>query len=371
MAEAVKTRKGRPPSDKAPFPRCTLLQAIKLAQSINDNNAGQAYSRISLAESIESTPESSFFRNLITASSRYGLTDGSYKSEKIALTSIGLSIVSPRTDDEKNSGLQKALLSPELFNQVYTKFNSHKIPPVELFENTLVRDFNVATIDKKICAELIIKNAEELGIITEIKGSKYLQLEKLGMVEISDKESTPVGEIVEDLDEDTDGESEKIAKRIDPKFLIKPTIFISHSKNIKILEQIKQILSFGEFEYKIAVEQETTAIPIPEKIFGFMRECNCALINVSADEQERKEDGSYGVNPNVLIEIGGAFLLYDKRVILLVDKRVKLPSNLQGLYRSEYEGDELTWDTGIKLQNTLTQFKELLKKGDGKTDDEE
>lgn len=44
-----------------------------------------------------------------------------------------------------------------------------------------------------------------------------------------------------------------------------------------------------------------------------MRQCNCAIINISADEQEKREDGSYGINSNVLIEIGGAFLNYDKK----------------------------------------------------------
>ena len=60
---------------------------------------------------------------------------------------------------------------------------------------------------------------------------------------------------------------------------------------------------------------------------------------------------------NVLIEIGAAFLLYNKRIILLVDKRVQLPSNLQGLAVSYYEGDELSWETGMKLQKALTEFR--------------
>jgi predicted nucleotide-binding protein len=88
-----------------------------------------------------------------------------------------------------------------------------------------------------------------------------------------------------------------------------------------------------------------------------MKQCNCAIINVSADEQEKREDGTYGVNPNVLTEIGGAFLRYDRKVILLVDKRVELTSNLQGLYRCEYEGDELIFSTYLKLQKALTEFK--------------
>lgn len=90
-----------------------------------------------------------------------------------------------------------------------------------------------------------------------------------------------------------------------------------------------------------------------------MRDCDCAIINVSADEQEKRPDETYGINPNVLVEIGAAFLKYNKKVILLVDKRITLPSNLQGLYRSEYEGDELTFSTAMKLQKALTDFRKL------------
>lgn len=88
-----------------------------------------------------------------------------------------------------------------------------------------------------------------------------------------------------------------------------------------------------------------------------MRGCDCAIINISADEQEKMPDGSYKINNNVLIEIGASFLMYNQKVILLVDKRMNLPSNLQGLYRCEYEGSELSWETGIKLTTVLQDFR--------------
>ena len=133
-------------------------------------------------------------------------------------------------------------------------------------------------------------------------------------------------------------------------------MFISHSKNKKIVGQIKQILEFGQFEFVIAEEKETTAIPISEKVFGLMKQCNCAIINLSVDGNT---DDNFHINENVLIEIGAAFLQYNRKVILLVDKRIanKLPSNLHGLYRSEYQGDELSFETAMKLQNSLSDFR--------------
>jgi len=134
-------------------------------------------------------------------------------------------------------------------------------------------------------------------------------------------------------------------------------IFISHGKNMEIVEQIKAVIELANLDYEIAVENETAAIPIPEKVFGAMRRCNSAVICVSADENEKKDDGSYGINQNVLIEIGSAFVLYDKKVILVWDKRISVPSNLQGLYRCEFSGDELGWGTGIKLMKALSSFR--------------
>jgi predicted nucleotide-binding protein len=88
----------------------------------------------------------------------------------------------------------------------------------------------------------------------------------------------------------------------------------------------------------------------------------CAIINISADEERKLADSTFSINENVMIESGAAYLCYDKRIILLADKRIvdKLPSNIKGLYRLTYEGDQLSWDIGMRLQRALTEFREKL-----------
>ena len=80
-------------------------------------------------------------------------------------------------------------------------------------------------------------------------------------------------------------------------------IFFSHGNNMGIIEQIKTLIDLANLEYEVAVETETAAIPIPDKVFGAMRRCNSAVICVSAGENDKKEDGTYGINQNVLIEL--------------------------------------------------------------------
>jgi hypothetical protein len=134
-------------------------------------------------------------------------------------------------------------------------------------------------------------------------------------------------------------------------------VFISHGSNKDVVEQIETMLALGDFESEVAVKEETAAIPVPDKVFEAMRRCQAGIIAVTVDEGRRDDAGSYVLNENVLIEIGAAFVLYDRRVVLLWDKRLDVPSNLQGLYRCEFEGDELSWTAGMKLMKAIREFK--------------
>lgn len=149
--------------------------------------------------------------------------------------------------------------------------------------------------------------------------------------------------------------AEEEARKVPAKRL--PRVFIAHSKNMEIVEQVKTMLELADFEFEIAEEQEEPAIPVPEKVLSAMRNCTAAVISVTADENEKRDDGTYGINQNVLIEIGAAFVLYNRKVVLVWDKRVAVPSNLQGLYRCEFSGDDLSWSAGMKLMKAVNKFK--------------
>jgi hypothetical protein len=66
-----------------------VKKATELAQAIRDNNAGKPYNRLLLADSMGRKPNSPELRDLITDSSRYGFTEGSYKATNISLTKGG------------------------------------------------------------------------------------------------------------------------------------------------------------------------------------------------------------------------------------------------------------------------------------------
>ena len=156
---------------------------------------------------------------------------------------------------------------------------------------------------------------------------------------------------------DRDEAEEPAADPTTPKTDEPLRVFISHGANRDIVDQIEVVLGVADIEPEIAVEEETAAIPVPEKVLNAMRRCHAGIIAVTVDESRKDEDGNYTLNENVLIEIGSAFVLYDQRVVLVWDKRLKVPSNLQGLYRCEFEGDELSWSEGMKLMKAVKEFK--------------
>jgi len=326
-AQTRSRKRGRVPGGIL-FPRNSLREALKIAETIWKSNAGEPFDPILLAQALNTTHRSSGFTTLASASERYGLTTGSVHAKTISLTEMGKTIVAPTDEAIVGPSLRKALLTPSVFNQFYSKYDRKNIPREDIVKTVLESEFGVPRVDVEACYAVLMKNVKDYGLSMQSGEGVLLYLDNLSKGIAPEPGEGPV----------TEEEKEPQPLVTPLPTVSRPRVFISHSKNMKILNQVEQMLKFGEFEYDVAVERETTAIPIPDKIFGMMRGCTCAVINVSADEQEKKEDGTYSINQNVLIEIGAAFLLYNKRIILLVDKRVQLPSNLQGLAVSYYEG---------------------------------
>jgi len=140
-------------------------------------------------------------------------------------------------------------------------------------------------------------------------------------------------------------------------------VFISHGHNTEIVDQISTMLELADIKSEIAIAEETTAIPVPDKVLDAMRRCQAGIIAVTVDPEKKDANGNFTLNENVLIEIGAAFVLYERRVILVWDKRLPVPSNLQGLYRCTFEGDELSWSSGMKLMKAIQNFKKTTPGG--------
>jgi predicted nucleotide-binding protein len=357
---------------RIPFPRNSLNEAIKVPQVIWQENAGTPYPLIDVAKKLKYSPTSSTFRTLIRSAQRYGLINESFTQDirkPISMTMLGNSIVAPRPDENVGSLKRKALEYPDLFNKVLSLLDGRILPSMDSLQNLLMRDFQLSKEDAKNCYTVLTINFRELEITEEIQGKTYVRVGNLGNVIASgshNEDQNDEDEVVSYYNPNPNGvkNGKHMEEKTNEEMLKQkvPKVFISHSKNKSVVTQIKEMLDFGEFEYEIAEERETLAIPISEKVFGLMEKCNCAIINISADEEKKQSDSSYAINENVLIEIGAAYLHYKRRVILLIYNRLigKLPSNIKELISIRYEGDELSWNAGRQLQIALKEFRRQL-----------
>jgi predicted nucleotide-binding protein len=136
-------------------------------------------------------------------------------------------------------------------------------------------------------------------------------------------------------------------------------VFISHGKNRKIVEQLKTVIGYGNFEPVVSVDNETVSKPLSDKVLDDMRSCSFAVIHVEEESVLLDSAGEKHVslNQNVLIEIGAALALHKSRFVLLVKEGLQLPTNLQGLYQCRYTGDTLDFDATMRLLKAFNEFR--------------
>ena len=348
------------------LPWTTLEEALRVATAIHREFAGQPTAPLSLAQAVGIKPSSSNWRTLTGTAVAYGLTTGAYNTEAIGLTELGRRIVAPRREDgDERVAMAEAALNPSVPGDFARKYDQNKFPRDDIASTVLRDEFDVPADRIESTVRLIVENMRYADLLEEIQGDWYVNLARPEGARPA-AATPPAAAAAADMAEMTDGKtddtendsSEGAFPRPPGQAALQRNVFVSHGDNRAVVEQVRQLLELGGFEPVIAVEQETEAIPVPEKVFSAMRQCAAAIICVTADQGEGPDDGGYfSVNENVLIEIGAAWVLYDRRVILLWDKRVRVPSNLQGLYRCEFEGEELSWTAGTKLQKALIAFK--------------
>src|SRR5437660_989724 len=319
--------------EQFPFPRNSLKEALAVPRAIEHDNAGKPYDTVLLAkQSLNTTPRSSSFEVLLTSSERYGLTVGSSRAKAISLTATGDAIVASSDESIRAANIRRALLTPKVFEEFFTRYDGKILPSEEILKVVLEQEFRIPKPEIYECYEVLMKNIVDYDLLIAYGESRTVYLGKLmkqaGMpqppvveppveqlpVEQLPVEQPPVEQLpVEQLPgaqppgvQPPVAEPKKAVEKwggltdllgtsnppvpvatpppepakIDPKV---PRVFISHCKNKNILRQIKQMLDQGKVERVISEERETAATPLSDRVSGLMWECNCAIINISAD----------------------------------------------------------------------------------------
>lgn len=344
---------------RSEFPKDSFEEALQVAQAIEDKNSGNPLPPQDVAIAINRSPGSSAFRILLSSSNKYGLTTGSFNTPRITVTDLGKDIVEPKDEDSRKAAIGISALKPEMFSKVFNYYKGKKVPDKTFFANTLARDFSVPKKQAEVFVKVFMANVNYLGLIRNTTTGPWfatdINLSSLRKQRVVSEEQTGIEEGIGIPEENVDPVP---SLDVPSKKILAQKVFISHGGNKDVVVQLKELLTFGKLIPVVAEEHDTTSKPVPEKVLSDMKECFAGIIHVEGEQKMMDEAGKEHtvLNQNVLIEIGSALALYGNNIVLLVEKGTQLPSNLQGLYRCEYEGKKLDYEATMKLLKTFNEF---------------
>jgi hypothetical protein len=364
MSTTVERTNGKPPdvegaaatvatgSPSPQYPKHTLAEALRLPRAIEDKNAGQPLPPTETAIAVGVSPGSSGFRTLLASSLRYGLTTGSYKSDKIALTAAVQDIVVPVDEERTATALVAAALTPPVFRAAYEYFKGKKLLDGDFYVNTFAREFGVPKADAARCAEIFRANMQYVGLLKQATSGPWLstetpttlagQTEDVGEIETGEDAESSSGVAV--AAPEVPPAEPPSAPPSPPKPEPPKHIFIGHGRDKNSVTHLTKILDELGLPYKVAEYEANAGRPISQKVADLMDECGAAILIFTADRELRDTDGNpvWLSSHNVAHELGAASVLYKGRIVVFKEAGVDLASNYSGIGYIEFEKGRLS-----------------------------
>lgn len=173
------------------FPAVPFEEALTIANAIQKHAAGQKVRRLTLFDSLGKSPDSGPSRQLITNSSRYGLTKGGYQAEHLELTPEGYLAtavdVAPR--EQLAARFKLAIEQIPVFSALYEGQKGNRLPATTVLEDS-AKEQGVPTEDAKECVEIFIVNTKFLGVLKPIAGAERIIPIEQAIEELPDSPST-------------------------------------------------------------------------------------------------------------------------------------------------------------------------------------
>ncbi|HEX8697057.1 MAG TPA: hypothetical protein VF746_31855 [Longimicrobium sp.] len=157
------------------YPSEPLEQVLVLGAGIVNYAGGDKIRRLTLMQKLGRSPNSSAVRVLITNSSKYGVTIGSYKAEWIELTPDGR-IACDDTQTHRDRTLAKfrlAIQNIPPFKAIYEEYVNKRVPAPEVMKDFL-ESSSFYIDDPRACLDVFVVNAKDLGLLQTIGGAETL-----------------------------------------------------------------------------------------------------------------------------------------------------------------------------------------------------
>lgn len=159
-----------------PFPASSFEDALSLAESIQRFGGGQPVRRLTLFDELGRSPDSSASREMIYASSKYGLTKGSHQAEWLELTPEGDTATKPELSERERTRARFALAIErfEPFKALYERYVNNKLPAVSVMRDHVAATSKLDDASASAAVETFIVNAKYVGVLKPIAGVERL-----------------------------------------------------------------------------------------------------------------------------------------------------------------------------------------------------
>ena len=276
-----------------PYPNCTLEEAVTVAAAIQEANSGLPFDRVLLAEELGTTTRSSGFTIRLNAAARYGLTQGAYNDDSIALTPRGQSVVAPTTVEEREMALIEAALAPEPFERFFRLLDRRRMPPDDTHaENLLQREVGIAPGLTTECLGILRANGLYAGILKSDIVTLPAQSGP-GANPVDQSESAPT--VVEEA-------------QLQPR-----RVFVGHAGEGEPIDLVKDLLDRFAVPHRVVDIHRASDDrgPVSRAAADEMRRCSAAIMVLSDAADGSRATGS------MLCHVGAASVLYGDHVVLL------------------------------------------------------
>lgn len=171
---AKKTAAKKAPRTQRSFPASSFEDAMELALVMQRMGTSRVR-RLTLFEELGRSAESGPSRQLVTNSSRYGLTTGGFQAEYLELTPDGNLATNSETPRRQQVGARFRLAIDGIapFKKIYDAYKGQKLPNQSVIRDFL-RDEGYSEDEIQECIDTFIVNAKFVGLLKTLAGAERL-----------------------------------------------------------------------------------------------------------------------------------------------------------------------------------------------------
>lgn len=157
------------------FPTLTFEDAMILVKGIREHGVGGRIRRLMLFDKLGRRPDSSTSRQLVTTSSRYGLTSGGYQAEYLSITDDGEALFADKLSERERHQkmFQLAIEQFDVFSKLNERLVGKRLPASDVLRDE-IGQIGVAQADQDPAVKIFMANARYLKLVREVSGSERI-----------------------------------------------------------------------------------------------------------------------------------------------------------------------------------------------------